>query len=94
MIAFAQQVKAAGMKLLIDFHYSDTWADPSKQVIPHAWRNINTVGDLAQQVQSYTREVLEAMAAASVLPDMVQIGNEVTYGMLVHIPTESNRLLR
>jgi arabinogalactan endo-1,4-beta-galactosidase len=83
----AQQVKAAGMKLLLDFHYSDTWADPSKQVIPEQWRSINTIDDLAQAVKNYTTEVLTEMKSADVLPDMVQIGNEITPGLLIHIPT-------
>jgi arabinogalactan endo-1,4-beta-galactosidase len=83
----AQQVKAAGMKLLLDFHYSDTWADPSKQVIPNQWLSINNIDDLAQGVENYTTEVLTEMKSAGVLPDMVQIGNEITPGILIHTPT-------
>jgi len=88
IIAMAKQVKAAGMKLLLDFHYSDTWADPHKQVIPHAWRNINTIDDLAATVKNYTIEVLTEMKAAGVIPDMVQVGNEITPGMLIHLPSQ------
>ena len=88
IIEMAQQVKAAGMKLLLDFHYSDTWADPNKQVIPHSWRNINTIEDLAIELEKYTVEVLTEMKDAGVIPDMVQIGNEITPGMLIHIPTD------
>ena len=87
VIEMAKQVKAAGMKLLLDFHYSDTWADPSKQVIPEQWRGINTIDDLAQAVESYTAEVLSEMKSAGALPDMVQIGNEITPGLLIHTPT-------
>jgi arabinogalactan endo-1,4-beta-galactosidase len=83
----AQQVQAEGMKLLLDFHYSDTWADPSKQVIPNQWRSINTIDDLAQAVEDYTTEVLIEMKSAGVLPEMVQIGNEITPGILIHNPT-------
>lgn len=90
IIEIAQQVKAAGMKLLLDFHYSDTWADPNKQVIPQAWRTINTIEDLAATVKSYTVEVLTDMKAAGVVPDMVQVGNEITPGMLVHLPTQDS----
>lgn len=90
IIEMAQQVKAAGMKLLLDFHYSDTWADPNKQVIPHSWRNINTIEDLAIEVEKYTVEVLTEMKDAGVIPDMVQIGNEITPGMLIHLPTENS----
>lgn len=88
VIEMAQQVKAAGMKLLLDFHYSDTWADPSKQVIPHVWRSINNIEDLATAVKRYTVDVLTDMKNAGVLPDMVQVGNEITPGMLIHIPTD------
>jgi len=88
IIEMAKEVKAQGMKLLLDFHYSDTWADPNKQVIPHVWRNINTIEDLAAQVKSYTVEVLTDMKTAGVVPDMVQVGNEITPGMLIHIPTD------
>jgi arabinogalactan endo-1,4-beta-galactosidase len=87
VIELAKQVKAAGMKLLLDFHYSDTWADPSKQVIPEQWRSINTINDLAQTIENYTSEVLAEMNSAGVLPDMVQIGNEITPGLLIHTPT-------
>ena len=88
IIEMAKQVKAAGLKLLLDFHYSDTWADPNKQVIPHTWRNINNIDDLALEVKNYTIEVLTDMKAVGVVPDMVQVGNEITPGMLIHIPTE------
>tara|TARA_B110000014_G_C20074034_1_gene560466 strand:+ start:297 stop:1457 length:1161 start_codon:yes stop_codon:yes gene_type:complete len=87
VIELAKQVKAAGMKLLLDFHYSDTWADPSKQVIPEQWRSINTIDDLAQAVENYTSDVLTEMKSAGVLPDMIQIGNEITPGLLIHTPT-------
>jgi arabinogalactan endo-1,4-beta-galactosidase len=90
IIEIAQQVKAAGMKLLLDFHYSDTWADPSKQVIPEAWRSINTIDDLAQTVDDYTFNVLSEMQSAGVLPDMVQIGNEITPGLLIHVPSANS----
>jgi len=86
-IEFAREVKAAGMGLLLDFHYSDTWADPGKQVIPQAWRASASVAALATQVQAYTVDVLGAMLAAGVRPDMVQVGNEITPGMLIHVPT-------
>ena len=88
IIEMAQQVKAAGMKLLLDFHYSDTWADPNKQVIPRSWRNINTIEDLAVEVKNYTIDVLTDMKSVGVVPDMVQVGNEITPGMLIHIPTD------
>src|SRR4029079_19197443 len=87
--AFAREVKAAGMGFLLDFHYSDTWADPGKQVIPEAWRGLATLDALAEQVRAYTADVVGAMVAAGARPDMVQVGNEITPGMLIHVPTET-----
>jgi arabinogalactan endo-1,4-beta-galactosidase len=86
-IAFAEQVKAAGMGLLLDFHYSDTWADPGKQVIPEAWRDAGSIDALAELVRGYTVDVVGALIAAGARPDMVQVGNEITPGMLIHVPT-------
>lgn len=86
-VAFAREVKAAGMGLLVDFHYSDTWADPGKQVIPEQWRGAESVEALATLVRDYTTDVLSALVAAGARPDMVQVGNEITPGMLIHVPT-------
>ncbi len=80
-IAAAKKIKAAGMKLLLNFHYSDTWADPGKQYKPAAWASL-PFSVLTDSVYHYSRRVIQAMKAADVLPDMVQIGNEVTPGML------------
>ncbi len=88
-VAYAQKVKAAGMGFLLDFHYSDTWADPGKQVIPQAWRGISTLDALAEQVRAYTVDVMSALVAAGARPDMVQVGNEITPGMLIHVPTQN-----
>jgi arabinogalactan endo-1,4-beta-galactosidase len=81
-IKVAKRVKAAGMKFLLDFHYSDTWADPGKQYKPMSWRNINNLADLAAKVRSYTKESLEKFRDNGALPDMVQVGNEVVGGMI------------
>lgn len=89
IVRTAQRVKAAGMGLLLDFHYSDTWADPGKQVIPEAWRGARTIGDLGNELRSYTVDVLESLRAVDALPDMVQVGNEVTPGILIHVPTSN-----
>ena len=86
-IAFAQQIKAAGLGLLLDFHYSDTWADPGKQVIPEAWRDLDSIDALAEQARAYTNEVLTALVASGARPDMVQVGNEITPGLLIHVPS-------
>lgn len=80
-LALAKRVKAAGLKLLADFHYSDFWADPGKQVKPKAWEGL-TYSELKQAVYSYTSEVLNEMKQAGAYPDMVQIGNEINNGMI------------
>ncbi|MBN1309265.1 MAG: glycosyl hydrolase 53 family protein [Chitinispirillaceae bacterium] len=80
-VDFAKYIKEAGFKFLLDFHYSDTWADPGKQWKPVSWRDL-TYEELVEQVRTYTRESLEAFEAAGVLPDMVQVGNEVVGGMI------------
>lgn len=80
-IEMAQRVKAAGMKLLIDFHYSDSWADPASQTKPAAWQDLS-FDELVDAVYDYTAEVLEELDAVGAYPDMVQIGNEISGGML------------
>jgi len=80
-IALAKQAKKLGFKFLLDFHYSDTWADPGKQFIPRAWVG-KSHPELVQAVREYTREIIKAFGDADVMPDMVQIGNEVIKGML------------
>ncbi len=77
----AKRIKAAGMKFLLDFHYSDTWADPGKQFKPAAWKDLN-IFLLAQAVHDYTVQVLTALQQQNTLPDMVQVGNEINHGIL------------
>ena len=85
----AKRVKAAGLKLLLDFHYSDTWADPAAQNRPEAWDEITEIGTptekgtLCAAVYEYTKKVLTGLKDAGCSPDMVQIGNEINPGMLV-----------
>lgn len=81
VLAKARRAKAAGMRLMIDFHYSDNWADPGKQFKPAAWRNY-TVGQLAKAVADHTRVTLTALREAGITPEWVQVGNETTHGML------------
>lgn len=80
-IAEAKQAKALGFHLLLDFHYADTWADPGHQPTPKAWQSLSHP-QLVQAVFDYTRDTIAAFRQAGVLPDMVQVGNEVTNGML------------
>jgi arabinogalactan endo-1,4-beta-galactosidase len=89
VIAYAQKVKSAGMGFSLDIHYSDNWADPSKQIIPERWRSVTTIEALADSVYAYTYDLVMALKNAGAMPDMVQIGNEITNGMLYSLPTGS-----
>ena len=80
-LAEARAARALGYKFLLDFHYSDTWADPGKQFIPKAWEGMSHA-ELVAAVFAYTRDTIARFREAGVLPDMVQIGNEITNGML------------
>jgi arabinogalactan endo-1,4-beta-galactosidase len=80
-IRMATRIKAAGAKLLLDLHYSDTWADPGHQTIPAAWSALD-FDALEQQVESYSGDVIAALKGAGVLPDIVQVGNEIDAGLL------------
>ena len=80
-IAEARDAKALGFRVLLDFHYSDTWADPQHQAVPRAWAQMDHA-ELEQAVFAYTRDTIAAMRRQHVLPDMVQVGNEVTDGMM------------
>ena len=89
VIAYAKKVKAAGFGLLLDIHYSDNWADPNSQIIPSRWRNVSTSDALADSVYAYTYDLVKSLKSADALPDMVQIGNEITNGLLRDLPTSS-----
>jgi len=80
-IALAQRAKQLGFRILLDFHYSDTWADPGKQFTPVEWKSLKHK-ELVAQVFAYTRDTIAAFRQAGVMPDMVQTGNEITNGML------------
>lgn len=81
VISYAQKAKQAGFKFLLDFHYSDTWADPGKQFKPEAWRNLD-FNSLADSVYGYTYRVIKKLDDLGIAPEMVQIGNEIISGML------------
>ena len=80
-IALAKKAKNMGFHFLLDYHYADTWADPGHQPTPTAWQS-KTHQELVDTVFQYTRDTIAAFRDADVLPDMVQIGNEITNGML------------
>lgn len=78
-----ERAQKAGMHVLLDFHYSDDWADPQQQRIPAAWAaDIDDADQLAQHVFEYTRDVLARLNARGLLPYMVQVGNEINTQML------------
>ena len=80
-IPLARRIKAAGGTFLLDIHYSDTWADPQHQEIPVAWRGLS-FDSLEARVGAYSRETIQAFKDAGAMPDWVQVGNEITRGML------------
>jgi arabinogalactan endo-1,4-beta-galactosidase len=79
--ALAKRIEASGASFMLDFHYSDTWADPQHQVKPAAWNDLN-FDDLEKQVERYTAEVMKDLKDNGVTPQIVQIGNEITAGTL------------
>ncbi len=81
VVATAKRIKASGMKLMVDFHYSDRWTDPGAQGVPAAWQGM-TAEQMADALYRHTRDVLKALKAAGVTADMVQVGNEINPGML------------
>ena len=80
-IALAKAARQLGYRFLLDYHYSDTWADPGKQFIPKAWEGMSHE-QMVQALLDYTKQTTIAFREAGVLPDMVQIGNEITNGIL------------
>jgi arabinogalactan endo-1,4-beta-galactosidase len=81
VLAYARTVKSKGMRLMIDFHYSDTWADPGKQFKPAAWSS-HGIAQLQTDVYNHTFDVCSSLKAQGTTPDSVQIGNEINVGML------------
>lgn len=80
-IELAKRALEKGMEVLLDFHYSDFWADPGKQRVPKAWLGMN-LEQLEEAVYRYTKETLEEMKRQDAFPTLVQVGNEVTNGIL------------
>lgn len=79
--ALGKRIKDAGFKLMLDFHYSDVWADPAKQWTPKSWLGL-TDAQLQTKIYDYTKDALQQMVAAGAAPDFIQTGNEISYGML------------
>lgn len=81
LVTLSKRAKAHDMSILLDFHYSDFWADPGKQTVPKAWKGFS-VSELEKAVYDYTSEVLEKLAKEGIRPELVQVGNEITNGLL------------
>ena len=81
VIALGKRIKDAGFKFMLDFHYSDGWADPGKQWTPKAWTSLDDT-QLQAKLYEYTKEALQKLKDAGAEPDFVQTGNEISYGML------------
>lgn len=81
ILPLCRRIKDAGMALMLDFHYSDTWADPGAQWTPVSWSGLDDAA-LGDAVYGYTHDVLVALGDAGVVPDFIQPGNEISYGMM------------
>ena len=80
-LTIAKKAHALGLKVLLDYHYSDTWCDPGRQTKPRAWTNL-TLPELEQALYDFTKTTLEEFVAEGCMPEMVQIGNENNSGLL------------
>jgi arabinogalactan endo-1,4-beta-galactosidase len=80
-LKMAKRVKNMGFKLLLDFHYSDFWADPAKQFKPAEWEGLS-FEELTSAVYKYTKDIVLALNNQGTLPDMIQVGNEIINGMI------------
>ena len=81
LVKKAVRAKNAGLKVLVDFHYSDSWADPGKQTKPAAWTSLSTT-NLITAMHDYTVGVMDTLKLNGITPDWVQVGNETSDGML------------
>lgn len=81
IIPLCQRIKNHGLDLILDFMYSDTWADPAKQWTPKSWENLSDE-ELYVKINEYTKDCLTQLKNAGVVPDFIQTGNEISYGML------------
>ena len=81
VVRLCKRIKAEGFSLLLDFHYSDTWADPSNQWTPEAWQGLSDA-ELQNKIYDYTKSCLQRLVDEGATPDFIQTGNEISYGML------------
>ncbi len=93
IIPLCKRIIDNGFSLMLDFHYSDTWADPAKQWIPEIWKDLNEE-QLCEAVHDYTRESLLILKENGIVPDFIQTGNEISFGMLWGVRGESESDLK
>lgn len=79
--ALGKRIKDQRMAFMLDFHYSDTWADPGKQWTPDAWKTLSDA-ELGTKLYEYTKDCLQQLKDAGATPDFIQTGNEISYGMI------------
>ena len=89
LLAMAKRVKALGMDLMVDFHYSDWWADPGKQLIPEAWLG-HSYEEMKQDLRNHTVDVLTLLKENGIKPRWVQVGNETTNGLLWNVVVDEH----
>ncbi len=89
VVAKAVRAERLGLRTMIDFHFSDTWADPGHQEMPAAWKGL-AFDDLCKAVAAHVVETLKALKAAGVTPEWVQVGNETTPGMMLPVGSVDN----
>ncbi|MDE5794005.1 MAG: arabinogalactan endo-1,4-beta-galactosidase [Muribaculaceae bacterium] len=93
VLPLCKRIKDQEFDLVLDFMYSDTWADPAKQWTPKQWKNLNDE-ELCKAVYDYTKNSLTLLKDAGVIPDFIQTGNEISYGMLWGSNTDSESNLK
>ncbi len=81
VVRLGKRIKEKGFRFMLDFHYSDTWADPLKQWTPASWLSLSDE-QLKTKIYEYTKDCLQTLVDAGVTPDYIQTGNEISYGML------------
>lgn len=81
ILPLCKRIVDNGFDLMLDFHYSDTWADPAAQWIPKAWEGLSD-NELIEKIYEYTKETLETLRDSGIVPAFIQPGNEISYGML------------